>query len=102
MDILKILGIFAIFACFALVSGCEDNQEPQQQVEVPAEAEQMMQQAADAAADAQTMCPVMDAPINKEYYVEYEGKKVYFCCPGCDEKFLEEPEKYLGKLPQFE
>ncbi|MHC4998639.1 MAG: YHS domain-containing protein, partial [Planctomycetota bacterium] len=33
---------------------------------------------------------------------EYKGKKVYFCCPGCDEKFTADPEKYLGKLPQFE
>jgi len=49
----------------------------------------------------QTLCPVMDIPINKEFFVEYEGKKVYFCCPGCDSMFLEDPEKYLHKLPQF-
>lgn len=49
----------------------------------------------------QTLCPVMDAPINKQYVVEYKGKKVYFCCPGCDETFLKDPEKYLDKLPQF-
>ncbi|NLD35301.1 MAG: YHS domain-containing protein [Desulfatiglans sp.] len=49
----------------------------------------------------QTLCPVMDAPINKEYFVEYKGKMVYFCCPGCEKQFLENPEKYLHKLPQF-
>ena len=49
----------------------------------------------------QTLCPVMDTPINKEYFVVYEGKTVYFCCPGCDTMFLAEPEKYLHKLPQF-
>ncbi len=49
----------------------------------------------------QTMCPVMGKPIDKQYFVEYEGKKVYFCCPACDAKFKADPEKYLAKLPQF-
>ncbi|MCK4998304.1 MAG: YHS domain-containing protein, partial [Anaerohalosphaera sp.] len=30
-----------------------------------------------------------------------KGKKVYFCCPGCDAEFKKDPEKYIGKLPQF-
>jgi len=50
----------------------------------------------------QTICPVMENPINKDIYVEYLGKKVYFCCKECEEKFMEEPEKYLDKLPQFQ
>jgi YHS domain-containing protein len=50
----------------------------------------------------QTHCPVMGGPINKEIFVEYKGKKVYFCCGGCDDVFLKEPEKYLPKLPQFQ
>jgi YHS domain-containing protein len=54
-----------------------------------------------AAAIEQTNCPVMDSPINKALFVEYKGKKVYFCCPGCEEKFTAEPEKYVAKLPQF-
>ena len=48
------------------------------------------------------MCPIMDAPINKDLFVEYEGKKVYFCCAGCEKLFKENPEKYLAKLPQFQ
>ena len=54
-----------------------------------------------AAAGEQTMCPVMGGAIDKNIFVEYKGKKVYFCCPGCKDKFNEEPEKYLAKLPQF-
>lgn len=55
-----------------------------------------------AAAIEQTTCPVMDSnPINKALFIEYKGKKVYFCCPGCEEKFKAEPEKYVAKLPQF-
>jgi YHS domain-containing protein len=49
----------------------------------------------------QTTCPIMDAPINKNIFVEYKGKKVYFCCPGCEDKFNAEPQKYLARLPQF-
>ena len=54
----------------------------------------------------QKTCPVMKAPINraqlnKELYTEYKGKKVYFCCPSCKERFEQAPEQYLSKLPQF-
>ena len=50
----------------------------------------------------QTTCPVMDGnKINKNVFVEYKGKKVYFCCEDCKAKFLAEPEKYVAKLPQF-
>jgi YHS domain-containing protein len=49
----------------------------------------------------QIVCPIMGGAINKKYFVEYQGKKVYFCCPGCEKPFLENPEKYLDKLPQF-
>jgi len=49
----------------------------------------------------QTTCPIMGSAIDKAIFTEYQGKKVYFCCPGCEEKFKEEPEKYLAKLPQF-
>ena len=36
-----------------------------------------------------------------DFFVEYKGKKVYFCCKGCEEKFLADPEQYVAKLPQF-
>jgi YHS domain-containing protein len=53
------------------------------------------------AAIEQTTCPVMGSSINKAIFVEYEGKKVYFCCPPCKDKFNADPEKYIAKLPQF-
>ncbi|MBN1126052.1 MAG: YHS domain-containing protein [Sedimentisphaerales bacterium] len=50
----------------------------------------------------QKTCPVMDGNlINKELFIEYQGKKVYFCCPGCEEKFKADPAKYVLNLPQF-
>ena len=55
-----------------------------------------------AAATEQTTCPVMaGSPINKDLFVEYEGKKVYFCCKGCEDTFLANPAQYIAKLPQF-
>ncbi|MBN1816272.1 MAG: efflux RND transporter periplasmic adaptor subunit [Sedimentisphaerales bacterium] len=50
----------------------------------------------------QTICPVMGNPIDETVFTEYQGKKVYFCCPGCIDTFLAEPDKYLAKLPQFQ
>ena len=49
----------------------------------------------------QTTCPVMGNAINKAIFTEYNGKKVYFCCPGCKPEFEKNPEKYIAKLPQF-
>ncbi len=55
------------------------------------------------AAGEQTTCPVMvGRPIDKNLFVEYEGKKVYFCCQGCVATFNADPEKYIAKLPQFQ
>ena len=51
--------------------------------------------------EQQKLCPVMGGAINKELFIEYKGKKVYFCCPGCEAEFLKDPEKYIDKLPQF-
>jgi len=50
----------------------------------------------------QKTCPVMGGEINEQYFTIYQGKKVYFCCPGCEEVFLKNPEMYLSKLPQFQ
>jgi YHS domain-containing protein len=49
----------------------------------------------------QTTCPVMGGAIDKAVFVEYQGKKVYFCCKGCIEKFNAHPETYVAQLPQF-
>ena len=50
------------------------------------------------AAKAQTMCPVMNGPVNKSLYVDYEGKRVYVCCGGCIATVKEDPAKYIKQL----
>ena len=46
----------------------------------------------------QEKCPVMGGKINKNFYTDYKGRRVYFCCGGCIESFKMDPEKYLKKL----
>jgi YHS domain-containing protein len=52
-------------------------------------------------ADVST-CPVsgeklgeMGPPVS----IDYQGKKVAFCCDSCITKFQKDPAKYLAKLP---
>lgn len=47
---------------------------------------------------AQTLCPVMGDPINRKFYVDYKGYRIYFCCSSCPEEFKKNPEKYMKKL----
>ena len=55
--------------------------------------------AAVGAAKAQTICPVLDEPLNnKDVYVDYNGQRVYLCCAGCKAAFSKDPEKYIKKL----
>ncbi len=72
-------------------------------------AEQEQQQAISASETEQTatvhvipgtqeVCPVMGNPIKEDVFADYDGKRVYFCCPGCDGKFMEEPEKYIAQM----
>jgi YHS domain-containing protein len=104
---LVILAIVLISAAGILVTGCEKDTEPAGQTESDAaesteSAEQSLSDAAKNVETVQQTCPVMGGDINPELYTEYKGKKVYFCCKGCKEKFEANPEEYLSKLPQFE
>ena len=53
---------------------------------------------ADAGSHPQTMCPVMGGKIDKAQYVDYDGKRIYFCCAMCKGKFNADPAKYIKKL----
>lgn len=96
-----LMASVTILAGLIVFTGCEKKpsaQTPANDAAVTAQAD-----GAQAEAIVQTTCPVMEGnPIDKTLFVEYKGKKVYFCCKGCPEKFLENPEKYVTKLPQFQ
>jgi len=89
--IVFMLAVLLLIGLVAL-TGCKKKSEPA----APAEVEKAV-----SATIQQTICPIMGGVINKDIFTEYKGKKVYFCCAGCKEKFEKEPEKYLAKLPQF-
>jgi len=47
-------------------------------------------------------CPVMvGEPVDPTIYVDYEGKRVWFCCDSCVDDFNDDPTAYLALLPQF-
>lgn len=47
----------------------------------------------------QTLCPIMaDNPINKNLFVDYDGKRIYVCCRGCIGVVKKDPAKYIALL----
>ena len=46
----------------------------------------------------QKTCPVTGDPIDKNIFVDYQGKRIYFCCNSCPPIFNKDPQKYLKKL----
>ncbi len=46
----------------------------------------------------QKLCPIMGGEIDKSAYVDYEGTRVYVCCPGCKATFMEKPDKYIEDM----
>jgi YHS domain-containing protein len=92
--------------------GCKKKEQPatapkaatmesmQKQAAVTAEEANKTAAAATASIE-QKNCPVTGDPIDPNVFVEYKGKKVYFCCSMCIAPFNKNPEKYIAKLPQF-
>ena len=46
----------------------------------------------------QVRCPVMGGAANKRVYTDYQGKRVYFCCPPCIQQFHRNPERYMKQF----
>jgi uncharacterized membrane protein/YHS domain-containing protein len=47
-------------------------------------------------------CPVMEGEkVDPDLFVDYQGRRVWFCCESCVEDFRKNPEAYVAKLPQF-
>lgn len=103
MTVLLVGGF--LFVGLITLNGCkkeEPTPEPADTNDANSETAMTTETGQEIAGTEQTTCPVMEGnPINKVYFTEYQGKKVYFCCAGCDVKFKANPEKYLAKLPQF-
>jgi Cu+-exporting ATPase len=42
------------------------------------------------------VCGMQVDPAKAAATSDYQGKRYYFCSPGCKVKFDEEPKQYLG------
>jgi YHS domain-containing protein len=54
-------------------------------------------------AEKQEVCPVSGEPLGSmgsPYKVTIQGQEVVLCCPGCETKIKNNPEKYLAKLSE--
>lgn len=57
------------------------------------------EKSAEVKAKTQDTCPMMDGQkIDKKYFADYQGKRVYFCCPGCVAAFNQNPEKIVKEM----
>jgi len=72
-----------------LAAGCKPESQPAPTGKAPAKAE-----------IAQKLCPVMGGPINPNIFVDYNGRRIYFCCDMCPPQFKKDPEKFLKKLDE--
>lgn len=57
--------------------------------ETPAKAEKLT---------SQTSCPIKGGKINKDLYVDHDGKRVYLCCGECVISFKKDSAKYIAKM----
>jgi YHS domain-containing protein len=48
----------------------------------------------------QKTCPVMGNSVDKNIFVDYRGKRIYFCCSACPSQFRKDPATYLKKLSE--
>lgn len=48
----------------------------------------------------QTICPVMGGKIDKNLFVDIQGKRIYMCCLACEEGIKTEPDRYIRKIAQ--
>ena len=73
----KILALFIVFAFVFVLTGLAQPQT-----------------------DETVVCPVSGKEIKKSEAkgsYEYKSKTYYFCCEGCKEKFIKNPEKFIQK-----
>jgi YHS domain-containing protein len=78
----KILALFIVFAFVFVLTGIAQTQT-----------------------DETVVCPVSGKEIKKSEAkgsYEHKGKTYYFCCEGCKEKFIKNPEKHIQKKAEKE
>ncbi len=93
----NLFGIVFILTAFIL-NGCSDETKDVEQYRDNT-SDQMQTMTKDTQIDKADMtCPVSGEPIeNLDHSIEYEGVTYYLCCDKCEERFNENPERYIKK-----
>ena len=94
MKFKEITAVVITVASCLLATGCAESAPKKAGEETPGKAAEM------PALVKQTQCPVMGGEINKDIYVDVEGKRIYLCCRGCEEAIKKEPLKYLQQMKE--
>ncbi len=87
LSVLSLTGISYATAC-----GCGSNKSDSN-----VSLEQQTQQ--QDVAKEKVQCPVMKTwilPSEAADKTDYNGKTYYFCCGGCKEQFLKNPDQYIN------
>ena len=51
---------------------------------------------------ANTYCPVTtDEKVEPDIWLDFENRRVYFCCKSCRKDFIDDPEIYLANIPDI-
>lgn len=99
----------SIAVALLALAGCGESEKPDKSdaphihnagethSEAPAATHKAHQQPAEAGVP-QTICPVMGNAINKNLYVDHDGKRIYVCCGACVAEVKRNPQKYIDKL----
>ncbi len=90
------VGVVVATALLAFTVGCGEEMKSEGH-SGGAKMEGMAGSVDTAAAEkiAQKTCPVGKNKIDPKVFVEHVGRKIYFCCPGCDKVFQQDPAKYV-------
>jgi YHS domain-containing protein len=68
---------------------------------IKADPDKYFKQAADQGIlfeNVQEKCPISGDKINKEIYLDYSGRRIYFCCSSCIKEFEKDPVSALTKM----
>jgi hypothetical protein len=100
MRVARLVGCVAVALLVAgvLGSACSKKTAPAPAAPAGRTAPTAAGQAGAPEGVSQTICPVMKGPIDKNLFVDFEGKRVYVCCTSCLAEVRKDPAKYVKQL----
>ncbi len=92
-----LLNLCMLLVLGLLITGCQEKEADKQPPTDPDKKDQV--KATTTSGTTQSTCPIMDGnKIDEKIFADYGGKRVYFCCAGCDVKFKKDPVGIIKKM----